>query len=112
MNRRSDDIDWRKAAVMILGGLLALWLFAGCGKGNVQIEYVEKLVPVQATLDPRLLAVPAPVPAPPFDCTDARGGKTVCTEDAIDWGERWKKVGTDLIEQIKAIKGLQPAEGG
>lgn len=107
----NDDLPLMPAWPPLLALVLAIWS-AGCSKDNVKIEYVERLVETQVPLEPRLLAVPDAVPAPPFDCTDTRGAKTVCTEDAIDWGARWEKVGRDLIKQIKAIKGLQPAEGG
>lgn len=96
-------------AVLIGVILVCLWMLSGCGdKANVRIEYVEKKVPVQVALDPRL-TTPPPMPAdPPFRCRDATGAATVCEQDKEDWIDALVKTAADAINQIKEIAGLQP----
>lgn len=89
--------------------LVILILLAGCQPGNnVKIEYVDRPVPTQVPLPPKLTALPPPVEDPPFNCLDSERRSTVCHEDAQDWQERMKKRVADLMEQIRSIAELQP----
>lgn len=95
-------------AVLIVLGVCLLGFLTGCQKDNVKIVYVDRDVPVQVPLDPRLTVVPAYPADPVFKCRDAKGGRTVCHEDDADWKDRMKAALKGAIKQIEAIAELQP----
>jgi len=97
-----------KTLALIALILLVVWLLAGCQEDNVKIVYVDRDVPVQVPLDPRLTVVPTYPADPVFKCHDAKGGRTVCHEDDADWKDRMKAALKGAIKQIKAIAELQP----
>lgn len=88
--------------------LLIFLTGVGCQKDNVKIVYVDREVPTQVPLDPRLTVVPDYPADPPFKCRDVKGERTVCHEDDADWKERMKAALKAAVEQIKAIAELQP----
>jgi len=85
-------------------------LLASCGRqpANVKTQFVDRDVPVQTSLDPRLLTDPTLPPIPAFKCLDKKQLATVCGDDMADYIQAYQKVGTDVAGQIKAIRDLQP----
>ena len=103
------------AVALVVLAALVLSL-AGCAhepetRTVVKTEFVDREVPTQVALDGRLTSAPARPGPPTFKCTDRENRPTICGEDLIDALQRWQKAGGDAIEQVKAIKALQPKEG-
>lgn len=59
-------------------------------------------------LDPDLTRQHAEPGAPPANCRDAQGKKTVCNKDTLNYIDALKAWGRGAYKQIKAIFDLQP----
>lgn len=59
-------------------------------------------------LDKDLTATRAETGAPPANCRDAKGKKTVCNKDALNYLDALRAWGRGAYKQIQAISELQP----
>jgi hypothetical protein len=72
------------------------------------VQFVDRDVPVQTPLDPRLTAKPATPAIPLFRCKDKNGRATVCNEDMLKYLDAYKQVAGDAFLQLDTILSLQP----
>lgn len=65
-------------------------------------------VATYVALNPKLTAQHAEPDTPPANCRDAKGKKTVCNKDTLNYIDALRAWGRGAYKQIKAIADLQP----
>ena len=99
----------RPASGLLLASML-LCLPSCRTAGPIQYRTLEKPVPVQVRLDPRLTAVEPAPPRPALRCTDANGTATLCNRDLADWLNAYDAALARINARMREIIGLQPRE--